>query len=157
LKDPVKLMQLCEQGVANPAFQPKTDGTTFCNQFADFVAKGMGCNQLEGLMADQIYELMIANPSMWRPILDMNKSPSSSGASILAHGGNLIFGIMDSKHLGQAHGHLCVVIPGDCVFSSHWNALSPLCANVGEENFIGKPMSYAFKTIPNFYIWTPSL
>jgi hypothetical protein len=164
MKDPIKLMQLCEQGIANPDFQPNQPkpGETHCNQFADFVAKGMGCNDLEDhahapIMANSILEMFQINTKNWRPVLDMTKNPSSSGASILAKAGSLVFGIMSSEQLKQSHGHICVVIPGDCKFSGEWNKLAPLCANVGKDIFIGKEMAYAFKTIPSFYVWIPSI
>lgn len=147
------LLELCNEAVLKPEFQP-SDGVTHCNQAADFIAFGMGCRDLrdvEGnvLMADPIIWKLRGNPN-WREV-------TLGGTWNLANQGALIFGVLTSSQLGEEHGHIATVIPGRPIYSGHWENLSPLCANVGKENFIGRPMSYAFRTMPEFYGWIPSM
>jgi len=40
--DPVRLKDLCDEGVANTNWSQQPDGTTYCNFFVNYVAKGMG-------------------------------------------------------------------------------------------------------------------
>lgn len=165
MKNAGLLEQLCRTGVANPDFQPRTiDGVakTFCNYFANYVACGMGCTLLsdhidEPILADSIYDSMLSDTKNWREINDMYGCPSSTGAAHLASQGSLVFGILNSKGLNQEHGHINVVVPGECQFSGHWNMLAPLCANVGVQNFYGEEESYAFRKMPKFIAWVPSL
>lgn len=151
------LLKLCDYAVKNPEWQPKGE-KTFCNIAADYIATGMGCWDLKDfngqpLMADDIYNMIIGKGKIeerWRPV-------TLGGTWVLANQGALVFGILNSTQLGESHGHLSTVVPGDPIWSGHWENMSPLCANVGKENFIGRPMSYAFRTQPDFFAWIPSI
>lgn len=152
MKDPQKLYDLCLEAATNVAWVPE-DGKTFCNFAADHVAHGMGCDDLrkdgQPLTADEIYQVFNTSKD-WRVM-------TLGAPSVFATEGSLIFGIMNSKMLNQEHGHIATVLPGEPIWSGHWVAMAPICMNVGRDVFIGRPMSFAFRTIPTFFAWVPSL
>lgn len=156
--EPTLLVKLCEEAVSNPLFEPK-EGVTHCNQAADYVAHGLGCDDLrnsegQALTANEMYYFMKSdmNKERWRPV-------TIGGTWVLSGKGALVFAAMNDVELGEpgGHGHISTVIPGNPVWSGHWNQLSPLCMNVGRENFIGRPTSFAFRECPEFFVWIPSI
>ena len=153
VRDVGLVLRLCGEAVVNPEWQPR-DGVTHCNSAADYVAKGFGCDEMHDkdgnpLTADEMFALFCSGEN-WRPV-------TVGGTWMLANQGSLIFAAMNSKSLNESHGHVCTIIPGDPVYSGHWEGLAPLCMNVGKENFIGRPCSFAFRQVPYFFGWKPTI
>ncbi len=159
MKDPAKLMQVASAVVADPSLAPIFENgvfkQSFCNVGAHLIFKGYGGPGFPDdkgavLHADAIYCFMTDSPKDFHKI-------NVGTVQALASAGSLVFGCMTSKMLGQDAGHICTAIPGLAVQSGHWGTESPNCANIGIENFIGKPMSYAFRHLPDFFVRVPSL
>jgi hypothetical protein len=140
----------CETGIITPKFapdQPKP-GTTYCNQFVSYVVEGVtGYKALQSKNANQIVVLMAAGGE-WVPC------PIERALKLVAEGELLLAG-----ETGKAHGHVVVLVDGAPASSGKWKMQEsvPLCANVGQENWIDKGLNYAFsgKTPPR--IWALNL
>lgn len=118
------------------------------------MATGVGCNDLRDthgnvLLADEIVEKISTSPD-WRPV-------TIGGTWVLANLGGLVFAMADSTRLKETHGHIATIIPSYGVYSGHWQCQVPLCMNIGRENFMGRPVSFAFREMPLFFVWKPSL
>lgn len=119
------IKDVCDQAMANPKFQPKK-GTTYCNMAVQFIADAMGCQELDGLMADEIYQVMKTNASgKW-------KNVEGSDATIWALSNGLSIAAMSSQDLGEAHGHVAVVYPLGMEGSASLGHDVPMVANVGK-------------------------
>lgn len=138
---------------------PLSDGTTFCNVGVWSVASYMGCKDLVDKTADQMMEIF-STSSSWSEV-PMEK------AQDMANDGSLIIAGLDSKSLGQSHGHVTVVRPGVPCYSGKWGKV-PRILNIGAENYIARAkrgpavgmavgVNEAFVPLPKFYVWRPSL
>ncbi len=160
MKDPKKLMEAAISAVDDPSLRPIFENgvfqQSFCNVAAQIIFKEFGGPGFpltdKGLIprADAMYYLMADNTKEFHKI-------QVGTVQALANAGSLVFACMTSKMLQQEAGHVCVATPGQAEPSGKWGCEAPLCANVGVENFLGKKMSYAFRTIPDFFVWVPSL
>jgi hypothetical protein len=119
------LKDACDAALDNPAFQPR-DGETFCNLAAASIAQALGCGELQGLMADEIYAKMANNAAGHWTKLD------GSSASQKAIAGGLVIAAMSSGMLSEAHGHVAVLYPQSAEFSGSLNRYVPCVANIGK-------------------------
>ncbi|MDE2099554.1 MAG: hypothetical protein KGL39_20040 [Patescibacteria group bacterium] len=131
--------------------QPE-NGVTHCNQAARMAAQQAGCNEFDNpdLLADDMIRIMEDNLSgKWA----VNDGPR---ASLQAINGGLAFAGMSSKDLGEEHGHIAVIFPGQMEFSGSLNKDVPVIANVGKRNGVMK-VSEAFpvdKREPKYWRWS---
>lgn len=139
---PLLLDAICE-AYNNPSFLPR-EGKTYCNMASNSIALKMGCGDLAGRVANDIYDYMSASPN-W------SETPFDK-AQFLANQGTLVF----AARKDSPHGHICVVMPGNEKFSGKWGKV-PTVMNIGKDVFIGKGVSWAFSELPKFYSWRPSL
>lgn len=158
MRDLITLIDTICEAYDRPDLQPK-DGVTHCNEAVSMIADAMGCKELDLKSADEICEYMENN-------LDWQKIDIKQ-AQDMANQGSLVIAGLDSKALGQEHGHVVVIRPGKAVFSGKWG-LTPRCLNIGAENFIARAkrgpltamscgVNEAFQPLPLFYVWRPSL
>ena len=143
----------------DPTMTP-VGATTFCNLAAQHIARALGCTELQDMDADQMIEWMSSHPDSWQPV-------PMQDVQELTNEGTLIFAGATSSDLGQAHGHICTVRPGNQILSGKWG-LVPRVMNIGAENFIGRAkrgplqglpagVNEAFQPLPKFFAWKPSL
>ena len=119
------LKEACDAALANPAFQP-ANGVTHCNQGVIFIAGALGVHELDGLMADEQYQIMASNASgHWKKV-------SGSDATIHALSGGLAIAGLPSQRLKEAHGHVAIVFPIGMQFSGSLKRDVPLLANIGK-------------------------
>lgn len=126
--DPLALAALGELCVKHPAFQQRTEGTTFCNLSVATAALFYGYHGLhdakgEPFLANQMARVLDTDPA-WSDV------PSWFAAQELANEGRLVV----IYNEGQPHGHVCFVVPGKMVQSSNYGGAVPLVANVGPAN-----------------------
>ena len=143
-----ELKPLCDLALANPSFAPK-NGVTFCNRAVNFIAHGLGCDELDGLMADGIYNLLKLNASGKWAQVDPND------ATLWALSNGLAIAAMSSDMLGETHGHVAVVAPLGMQASASFGEDVPVLANVGKTVGYMKS-SEAFpvaKGMPEFYTY----
>lgn len=155
MKDLAKLKAACDAVIADPKLRPILDPntgqivTTFCNFGAMRVAHAMGCDELQGLTADNQYAVMNANKSgLWIKVQGLM-------AAGLAQQGCLVFAAMTAAMLGEAHGHIAAVAPVPMQFSGSLNRSVPCVANVGATTGIMKS-SQAFpvsKGETSYFAW----
>jgi hypothetical protein len=112
---------------------------TFCNMFIADVMATQGYYAFAGLMANQIIDIMELDASHWRKINPLDFDMQSI----------VIAGLKDNPH-----GHICVLISGSFIASGKWHKYVPLCANIGANNFYGNGISFAFRTEPNYYLFS---
>lgn len=144
MKDPQWLTTVAKRLVADPAMQPRDD-ETFCNVATQVIGEAMGYTSFRGLMANQIIDL-ISSSDAWSYVpMEKAQDLANAGTWVLA------------TERGDVHGHVCTIIPGEMVRSSHWSCLAPVCVNVGKDVFMGKGINWAFQDIPKLYAWRPSL
>ncbi len=161
VRDVITLVDAVCDAYDNQALAPQADGTTFCNQGVAYVAEAMGCKELSGKTADEIVALLSAGVN-WSPV-PMEK------AQELANAGSFLVAGLDSKTLGQAHGHVVVIRPGRPVYSGKWATnVCPRVLNIGAENFIARAkkgpltnqpagLNESFQPLPKIWVWRQSL
>lgn len=122
---------------------------TFCNFGAIRVANALGCNELDGLMADAQYEKMSTNTSKrWAKV---------EGMTATAHAGvgGLAFAAMSSAKMKESHGHIAAVSPEPMQMSGSLKKNVPMVCNIGKSNVVEK-VSMAFPVAsgePHYFIW----
>lgn len=108
-----------------PAKETSEGLTTFCNSGLIHVAHGLGINDFDGLMANQIID----------KALDLCRQPDSKwredtwerGTVTAMKGG---FAFLGHKHEG--HGHVATIAPRLMQMSPSWGVMVPCLANVGK-------------------------
>lgn len=145
MKDPQILYKLAQQVVANPSLKPLNDGTTFCNIATQFIAEGMNYKGFNGLMANQIIDLMSCSDEWQYVKIDVAQQMANAGTWIIA------------SQRGLTHGHVCTIIPGLAVPAGHWGIDVPVCVNIGKAVFIGKGINWAFQDPPMLYALKSSI
>lgn len=144
MKDLYLLLDLIHTSYCRPEFMPNPDGTTHCNQFVSEVAAGLGFKGFEGLLANDIVDLMTSH--------DQWSETALNKAQELANLGTLV--VAGIKEVG--HGHVNIVVPGREKTSGRWGQV-PSVANVGKENFIGRGLNWAFSNPPKLWAYRPTL
>lgn len=139
MKDPIALIDAILDAYDRIDFRPAPDGTTHCNQAVDSVCQAFGYKYLLDLTADQIIEKITGN-SEWSEI-------PVEKAQDMANEGSLLIAGLDSKALGQSHGHVVIIRPGKAVFSGKWGSV-PRVLNVGAHNFIARAPNGAMTNQP---------
>ncbi len=119
---------------------------TFCNFFVNHVAESQGCKDFVGDKWPLLANQMVAWMSLRWQMLDPDEAQEQANA------GQLVIAGWSNK---EKHGHVAVVIPGNLTWSKSHHDDVPLCANVGINNFYGRPVSYAFKSSqkPQYFMW----
>ena len=143
------LQAACEDVLNDPSLQPG-GGVTFCNMAVMAVAKAMGCDELDGLMADEQYQIMDTNASgRWQKVLGQE-------ATLHAMDGGLAVAGLPSHRLGEAHGHVAVVFPQSMEASGSLGHEVPVLANVGRTVGVMKS-SAAFPVVDgeaDYFVWS---
>ena len=137
--------------VKAPELQP-ANGKTFCNIGSRRVAELFGCAQFG---ADDLADEMISLMEAGLAYGPWTKTHFGEIAGKWARIGGLAFAAMDSKTLGEAHGHIAAVFPAPCELSPSLGHPVPFVANVGAKNGIMR-VSEAFpvdKGEPEYFLW----
>ena len=133
--------------VSRPDFQPH-DGQTFCNLFITEIAHLFGYKGFDGLVANQIIDLM----DKGKPFSKIEKPDYkriAKSATIDAVPTLIIAG-----QKANGHGHVCAVSPlGGTTFSFKWMKTVCNVDNVGKTVFENKGLNWAFATEPTLYIY----
>lgn len=150
MKDPILLIEACCQVFGNETLWPKGD-ETYCNFAVQDVAHYFGCLELDDKTADEMCSFMETSQS-WQEI-------PMKDAQFTANHGSLVIAAATSQVLGQKHGHVCVIRPGQEKYSGHWDQSAPACMNLGRAGTcsISKTVNYAFVPEPRFFVWKNSL
>ena len=159
IKDPKQLSVAQDAVFANPAYQPKADGETFCNLATQDVLRRMGYDLFDVLnvggdkpfTADEMYFYISTHPEwLIKPMVD---------AQGLVNEGVILVAILPAVKLGQEHGHVNTLSPGVGGFSGHWDMSDPVCMNLGRAGtcFRSKGLSFAFVPIPEIYALVATL
>ena len=129
MKNTIDLIDAILDAYDRQDFQPGPNGLTHCNEAVQAVCETLGYDKLAGLNADEICAF-IAVSGDWSEVAFDN-------AQNMANQGSLLVAGLDSKALGQDHGHVVVIRPGKPCYSGKWGAC-PRVLNVGAENFIAR-------------------
>lgn len=143
LRDVFALLDAINLPLCRPEYQPR-DGVTYCNKYVAEVCESMGFKSMNGLLANEIVDLISASPN-WSEV-------PPEKCQDLANGGTLIVAGLK----GDQHGHVNIVCPGRPKTSGRWGSV-PTCANVGKDVFIGKGINWAFSDMPKFWAYRPTL
>ena len=137
---------------------PKTvenERRTFCNFFVREVCKWFGWTNFESPDRDQAGEItryMRSHPQQWQK-LAVQDGPDYDKAAQLASEGCLIVAAQEAP-TPPPTGHVAVITPqGGTIYSPSWSKTVPYAANVGGKNWCGKPLSQAFKTEPELFLF----
>jgi len=144
MKDLPTLLDAIHLPLNRPEYAPQADGTTHCNGYVNEVCQLLGYKSFNGLLANEIIQLMTIDPQ-WQPI-------GLEQCQFQANQGTLIIAALSA----DPHGHVNVICPGKEKDSGRWGMV-PSVANVGKDVFIGKGLNWAFSTMPKFFAWRPSL
>lgn len=119
------------------------DLDTLCNLFVRRVAEGVGCQELDKMLANSIVHHCEKRWVALDP--DEAQDQANQGRLVIAGWANPTGG----------HGHVAVIIKGNLGWSKSFEDDVPMCANAGTSIFYGRPVSYAFKASqkPSYYMW----
>lgn len=165
LKDPQLLIKVQDTVWNDPRWKPTSnpDGseTTHCNQASLAVANGVGCHAFdapsggEPYTADQLYNYFQRKdtPFLEKDLIDVQE---------LANAGSLIYAVLSSWMMGQTHGHIVSITPGEMVYSGSLKKHVPVCLNIGTAKYSARliGLNFAFnmqKFNPRFFAWKDSL
>lgn len=146
-------MKAVNHGPWSPTLDSQGNWTTYCNWFVGSVSKAVGCQDLwpngdpSPKLANEMYDILNKSTA-WMKEIDgkMAQFHANQGCLVLA-----------AKKNPDGHGHICLIRPGQMVYSGHWNKSAPRCMNVGISVFIDKTLAYAFETEPDYFVWLQSL
>jgi hypothetical protein len=143
MKDNLSLLDLIHIAFSRPEYQPG-GGLTHCNSFVSEVVTGYGFKGLDGLLANDIIDLISVHPDWSIITLEKAQDACNTGTLIIA-------GLK-----ANPHGHVCLICPGKPKISGRWGNV-PSVANVGEKNFIGSGINWSFSDLPTLWAWRSSL
>lgn len=130
--------------------------TTFCNRFVALCAAEVGCLDLGAvgeLLADaQARRLsQLARAGLGWVELDAHAAAKEAGLYRL-----VVAAAPDPDGPGGRRGHVAIVVPGAPGWSKKHKRDMPMGANVGQECWFGRKMSYAFAPDmpPRFFSWS---
>lgn len=145
------LLERCRYVVKETRFKKKWSPTlkrnlTFCNQFVHYIATAYNCHMFEGKLANEMISLMMENGDLFE-LQDPDQAQDWANKSKL-----VIAGWYNPK--GHP-GHVAIIVEGKLMWSKKHRDDVPLCANVGVNNFCGRPISFAFnkKMKPSYWLW----
>lgn len=160
-----KLVQAILRAYERPEYKPKVDEhgnikTTYCNFAVRDIAGAMGCHDFEAKTADQISDFL-KDSKNWKEI-------PVEDCQLAANRGTLVIAAQHSSEMNASHGHVCVVRPGEEIYSAKFKRNVPSIMNIGGQNFILRyqvkdgaaieaGVNGAFRTLPKFYAWIDSL
>jgi len=151
MKDPLTISAAQDAVFANKSYWPTEDGVTFCNVATQDVLLKLGYAALEGKTADEMYAY-ISTSKDWliKPMADVQ---------FLVNTGTVCVAILPASKLGQSHGHVNTITPGDEEFSGHWNCKAPVCMNLGRTGtcFRSQGENWAFQPMPEIYALVETL
>lgn len=124
---------------------------TYCNLAVQAVLNAYGYHYLDAHLADAMMIVMRKS--------DDFKAVPVADCQFMANRGTVVVAGLDSRQLKQGAGHVCTLTPGEEEWSGHWNCRVPVCLSIGREgiNFRTKGVNWAFRDMPEFYAWVPSL
>ncbi len=159
MRDKAKLIATQDRIWDSGAYLPKeADGEeiTYCNLAVLAVLNAYGDHTLDDLHADDM--MLFLQQSKKDPTMLWIPKPIGD-CQLLASEGTIIVAGLTSRQLGQSHGHVCTLTPGEEDFSGHWNKKTPKCLSIGRKAicFRSKGVNWAFVPEPEFYAWVPSL
>ena len=130
-------------------FTPE-DGVTDCNRFTNCVAEKMGCTDLKGLVANQIFAFLSNDAPGWSKV-------TGFAAAEYANQGCLVVAAWRNPN-PKASGHVAVVRPGRPVTSTKWKHATPgvpMVANVGPADRcrLDRGANWAFGEEPSYFVW----
>lgn len=132
-----------------PRYIPSHGWITYCNEAVNFICKKFGYTKFDRPESPEPKDALLANriDQILRSSGDWGQV-SGDEAQDMANQGALVIATLANP---SGHGHVCVIRPGQKVWSGTWNQNAPKCMNIGKENFIGKKASWAFRRVPDFF------
>jgi hypothetical protein len=129
-------------------------GTTYCNQFCQQILNDLGCHDLDGLMARDMGQKILAlitqgyPPCLW---LEMNASQSVEKAK----SGIPVLGWAAIEQ--ETHGHVVIIAPEDMELSTTFGCDVPMCASIAPAPFKNRIMkiseAYRKENSPRYFAW----
>lgn len=135
-----KLLDICKKHIEAKDLVA-TKSATYCNFFVQRIAQEFLYEGLRGLTANLINAKMIGNPDVW-----FKEGPEI--AQKCANDGRFVI----ASIVEFPHGHVAIVVPGSCVYSSKWKAWAPCVASVGRKNEF-TTANWAFRKQPDYFIY----
>lgn len=143
MRDRLTLLDAIHLPLNRPEYLP-INGVTHCNSYVNEVCQMMGYKGFDGMLANDMIDLMCGDPAWTETAMDNCQELSNEGTLVVA-------GLKSDPH-----GHVNIICPGKAKTSGRWGQV-PSCANVGRDIFIGKGINWAFSDLPKFWAWRPSL
>lgn len=142
MKDIYGLLDIIHEAFSRPEYQP-SGGITHCNAFTSEVVSNFGFKALEGLLANEIIDLLSKNDQWSEVPLEKVQDLSNSGTLV-------ILGFR-----GEPHGHVCIACPGKTKSSGRWGQV-PTVASVGKQNMI-RGCNWVFSDLPKCWVYRTTL
>lgn len=155
------LKDACDASRSNPAYQP-ANGTTHCSEAAASVGSALGCQELNGLCANDQYARIKANASgKWSRVssLDATVQALDDAFAVGILPSNRIMDGLDAetgKPIWATHGHIVVIYPVGRQWSGSFQRDVCVCSNVGKTVGVMKT-SEAFPVASGeceYYAWS---
>lgn len=160
MKDPEFLSKVQDTVWNDPRWRA-TPGVTHCNQAALAVAQGVGCHEFdpptggEPYTADQLFLFFQRDSSNFF-------EKNLEDVQALVNAGSLVFAILPSWILLEAHGHIVSLTPGIPVHSEGIDKDVPVCLNISTAELSSRcvGINFAFplkRAMPRYFAWKVSL
>ena len=123
---------------------------THCNESVNYVAKKFGYFKFDLTNSTDPFDARLANEQ--HDIMESSEEWTEvkmPEAQKFANEGALVIGSLKNP---KGPGHVIVLRPGMAQHSGTWGQLAPKCLNVGGSVFLDKKASWAFRTVPTFFV-----
>lgn len=142
MKDLYSLLDAIHEAFSRPEYAPH-DGVTHCNQFCHEVVSAIGFKGFEGLMANQMIDIL-GGSDQWSEVAIEKVQDMANAGSLIVLGTH-----------GEPHGHVAIACPGKSKISGRWGQ-GPMVASVGKQNMI-RAWNWVFSDSPKAWIYRPTI
>ena len=129
-----------QRGLTGGDLAPSTDANgiliTHCNQFIQAICAEMGYDAMNGMLANEMFDFMLAPANGWIAVdYDVAQQHANAGVLVILAYKNPVPG---------HHGHVTLVLPGICEPSQSFMGPVPKIASIGRLVSFGLPIDATF-------------
>lgn len=136
----VSIVRSTALGIFSSQLLRPRDSVTFCNLFVQLFFSRMGYNGFEGMLASDMVRFSRSSGDFLRVGIRDAISAAVAGQPSFA-------GLE-----GSPHGHVCILLDSTTSFSQRFGQMVPHCVDVGKNYRWDVPISFAFRSMPEFFI-----
>lgn len=136
----ISIVRSTALGIFSSQLLRPRDSVTFCNLFVQLFFSRMGYNGFKGMLASDMVRFARSSGDFLRVGIRDAISAAVAGQPSFA-------GLE-----GSPHGHVCILLDSTPSFSQRFDQMVPHCVDVGKNYRWDVPISFAFRSMPEFFI-----